>query len=115
VSGQQLSSNTITFNDGIPRSIPIPFTSNGGIAFVGFTDAGAAISSVSINTLGDIIGLDDVRFGLARPPAVPEPATIALVATALGAFGPKYQSHAMTNRRPIAENRKAGFAVTRFC
>jgi hypothetical protein len=87
VSGQQRT-NTINFNDGTPQSISIPFSESGGLAFVGFTDVGASISSISINTSGDVIGLDDVRFGLlATPSAVPEPTSLALLGIALGAFG----------------------------
>ena len=51
------------------------------MAFLGFTDFGRSISSITIGvtaprpgggTDGDVIGVDDVRFGFA---SVPEPAT----------------------------------------
>jgi hypothetical protein len=89
ISGQQLNNNTITFNDGTAQTIPIPFTSSGGIAFLGFTDIGAAITSVSINTPIDIVGFDDVRFAAVAEtsPAVPEPGSLALLGAALGGFG----------------------------
>ena len=40
ISGMQLAGQTVTFSDGSSQSIPVPFSDNGGIAFVGFTDAG---------------------------------------------------------------------------
>lgn len=74
--------DTITFSDGTSQSllIPGPGTSNsvGALAFVGFTDAGKSISSVTITagtppTSGeDAIGVDDVRYQVG---AVPEPTT----------------------------------------
>jgi hypothetical protein len=53
----------------------------GGFVFVGFTDAGASISSVSINVVGaegDIISVDDVRYSGSSSSTVPEPASVAL-------------------------------------
>jgi hypothetical protein len=67
-------------------------TSNsvGALDFVGFTDAGKSITSVTINagshTLGwDDIGVDDVQFGPAA--AGPEPASLAIFGTALAGLG----------------------------
>lgn len=76
--------DTVTFSDGSSQSIDVPGTgatsSNGAVTFVGFTDAGASISSVTI-TAGnrdvgsDFIGIDDVSFQTATP----EPSSFALV------------------------------------
>jgi hypothetical protein len=73
LSGVQLDGETITFNDGTNQTIPIPNIGGGvgGVQFLGFTDAGKQISSVTINVDGDIVGLDDVRFTV--PSAVPGP------------------------------------------
>ena len=49
---------------------------NGGTAFVGFTDTAANISSVTVNALNDIIGVDDVRYSFGT--ATPEPGTLML-------------------------------------
>jgi hypothetical protein len=80
ISGLQLGFNEITFFDGSNQTIPLPLPSatNGGVAFVGFTDAGQQISAVTISALGDLIGVDDVRTGL-----VPEPSTSVLALIAL--------------------------------
>ncbi len=80
--------DTITFNDGTSQTIDIPGTgttgSIGAAAFVGFTDAGKLITSVTINAGNpgtqspgiDDIGVDDVRF---QVPPVPEPSSLALL------------------------------------
>ena len=89
--------DTITFNDGTSQTITVPgsgtSSSVGEVAFVGFTDAGKLISSVTVNAgipgnagAGfDDIGVDDVRF---QSQAVPEPSSLAMcgiaVAAALG-------------------------------
>ncbi len=72
--------DTITFSDGTSQSVNVPQapTLNGGVTFAGFTDPGAAITSIKINAgtppnLSDFIGVDDVRFSPA--PAVPEAST----------------------------------------
>lgn len=75
ISGLQLAFNSMNFFDGANQSIPLPLPSStqGGVAFVGFTDAGQSITSVTISTIGDLIGVDDVRFG-----QVPEPNSAVL-------------------------------------
>ena len=80
ISGTQLAFNTIVFNDGSTQTIPVPLPSatSGGVTFVGFTDAGQQISSVTISSIGDLLGVDDVRFGV-----VPEPGTSALALIAM--------------------------------
>jgi hypothetical protein len=76
-----LDGETITFSDDSSQSIPIPNPgSNGGVSFLGFTDAGKQILSITYNVqigyIGDIVGLDDVRFVLTN--TVPEPTSLAL-------------------------------------
>jgi hypothetical protein len=74
--------DTVTFNDGSSQSINALGTgtnsSNGALDFVGFTDAGKSITSVSINAgtaSQDFIGVDDVRFQA----GVPEPSSVWFV------------------------------------
>jgi hypothetical protein len=83
ISGTQLAYNTIVFNDGSSQTIPVPLPSDtvGGITFVGFTDSGQSIAAVTISSIGDLLGVDDVRFGL-----VPEPSTSALAFVALASL-----------------------------
>jgi hypothetical protein len=97
LTGVQTSffNDTITFNDGTSETITVPgkgtTDTNGEIAFVGFTDAGKLISSVTINasvpgnpsSSADVIGVDDVSFQ-----AVPEPSSLVLCGIAcLGGLG----------------------------
>ena len=79
-------------------NIPEAGTTGGGgsLDFVGFTDFGASITSVSItsgNGSGDFIGVDDVRF-LAVPSSttVPEPITVSI-------FGAGFAGVAALRRR----------------
>ena len=72
---------TVTFSDGSSQTINFPTSTSGGGAFIGFTDFGKSISSVSINLTNDIAGIDDVSFGVA---AVPEPATWAMMLLGFG-------------------------------
>lgn len=76
---------TITFTDGSSQVINIPNAINGGGAFVGFTDIGKSISSVTYSATNDIVAIDDVRFGVAA--AVPEPSTYAMLLLGLGLTG----------------------------
>jgi hypothetical protein len=79
--------DNITFSDGTSQMLNIPGVGTSGnvgaLAFVGFTDAGKPISSITINagnaSGADAIGVDDVRFQ-----TTPEPGSLALVA---GCFG----------------------------
>jgi hypothetical protein len=92
-TGVQLTGETITFSDGVNQSIAIPNPGNsGGTDFVGFTDFGKTILSLTINAqptpaLGDIIGVDDV--GYETVPAPPTggnlPAVLAVCVALLGA------------------------------
>ena len=83
LSGIQNSIETISFSDGSSQTvaIPLPSPTNGGIAFVGFTDVGTQISSVTISVLGDLVAVDDVLFGTAV--TVPEPPTQTLFVVAI--------------------------------
>lgn len=78
---------TLTFSDGSSETINTPSAVNGGGAFIGFTDAGKSITSVSYNATNDIVALDDVLYGSA---ATPEPNSLILLGSgllaAVGAF-----------------------------
>jgi hypothetical protein len=75
---------TLTFSDGSTQTINTPTAINGGGAFIGFTDFGKSIVSVTYNATNDIVSIDDVRFSIA---AVPEPGSLALVGIAALAMG----------------------------
>ena len=77
---------TVTFTDGSSQSINFPTSIGGGGAFIGFTDLGKSISSISINVTNDIVAIDDVKFGTMTA-AVPEPSTYALMLAGLGIMG----------------------------
>jgi hypothetical protein len=88
---QDFFTDTVNFSDGTSQVLDIPETgtssSVGALDFVGFTDGGASISSVTINagnpTTGyDYIGIDDVLFGPVATP-VPEPFTLSLFGAGL--------------------------------
>jgi hypothetical protein len=88
LQGNVVGTETFTFWDGGSQTVNIPNLS-GGIAFVGFTDAGKSISSLTIDVHHDIVGVDDVRFVKApqRPGGnVPEPGSIAFL-IGVGATG----------------------------
>ena len=93
--GTQIASISLTFNDGVSREIFLP--TQFGINFVGFTDFGSSISSITVNALNDIISVDDVRFSGALGGGVPEPATWALMISGFGMVG-----GAMRRRRAVA-------------
>jgi hypothetical protein len=90
-------SESITFSDGTSETIGIPETgtsgSVGALDFVGFTDAGKSITSITLNAGsasvgGDYMGVDDVRF-LTTPTATgaPEPSSIGMAVSGLAALG----------------------------
>ena len=63
LSGVQNAGETITFSDGTSQSVDIPNPGfDGGTTFVGFTDAGKSIASITINVHNDVVGVDDVRY-----------------------------------------------------
>lgn len=58
------TSVTLTFDDGTSQELFFdPVGTIGGVQFLGFTDAGASISSITLNAFNDIIGVDDIRYG----------------------------------------------------
>jgi hypothetical protein len=79
----------ITFSDGTTQVINAPETGTGSgtgaTDFVGFTDPGKLISSITITSMAggsyDYIGIDDVKYQVAS--AVPEPASIGVLLTGL--------------------------------
>jgi len=82
---QNFTQDTITFSDGSSQTIDVPeagtSSSIGELVFVGFTDAGKSISSVTVNAgtnAFDDIGVDDVRYQSATS-TVPEPGSMALL------------------------------------
>lgn len=84
VVGQQL-----TYTDGSTNEIILtPNSTSGGGAFIGFTDLGMSVISVTYNAqpsfTGDIVAIDDLRF---RASSIPEPGTLALLGLAGLAFG----------------------------
>jgi PEP-CTERM motif len=85
-SGLQVP-NTLTFDDGAPQSVAMPFDfSNGGMAFVGFTDPGASITSVTVNANNDIIGVDDVFYS-GSTNTIPEPSTWVMMLAGFAGLG----------------------------
>src|SRR6266446_8242754 len=58
LTGVQNVGETITFSDGTSQSVDIPNPGfDGGTTFVGFTDAGKSIASITINVNNDIVGV----------------------------------------------------------
>lgn len=89
ISGVQnfYPNESITFSDGTSELISIPETgtsgSVGALDFVGFTDVGKSITSVTLNagslSVGaDYLGVDDVRFLTTPTSSAPEPSSIGL-------------------------------------
>ena len=78
---------TLTFFDGSQQTINTPTSTGGGGAFVGFTDFGQSIVSVTYNATNDIVSLDDVLYSGASVSSVPLPGALPLFATGLGALG----------------------------
>ena len=77
--------DSLTFYDGTVQNIVIfnPSPDQGGVTFLGFTDTGAAITSITVNagtlTSGaDFFGVDDVRYSI----PVPEPNPFASTCSA---------------------------------
>ena len=84
--------DTITFSDGSTQIINVPGAgttgSLGATDFVGFTDPGKLISSVTLyagsaTTGADFIGVDDVSYQGAAVAVTPEPGSFVLVGTGL--------------------------------
>ena len=86
-SGWQRATQTLEYTDGTTVTLNMPSgdLQQGGLLFFGFTDIGASISSITYDTvLGDFVGIDDMRFGIA---SVPEPNILALMGLGLAVFG----------------------------
>lgn len=71
----------LLLNDGTARDVVITGSATGGVTFFGFTDAGASLSTLTLQhipgaTGQDIYGIDDVRYTAA---AVPEPGAVTLL------------------------------------
>lgn len=60
-------------------TIAVPADRFGGMAFVGFNDPDARISSVTIRVPFDVLGVDEVRYAPFRAAVVPEPNTWAMM------------------------------------
>jgi hypothetical protein len=78
---------SLTFSDGSSEVIDTPSSINGGGAFIGFTDLGKSITSVTYSASNDIVSIDDVLYGSASSQGVPEPATWALMLVGIGMAG----------------------------
>ena len=90
LSGVQNGNETITFSDGTSQSVAIPNPGfQGGTDFVGFTDVGKSIASITINVNNDIVGVDDVRYVAGR---IPEPTSLAILGGALLGWPPRCRS-----------------------
>jgi hypothetical protein len=72
---------TLTFSDGSSQTINTPAATSGGGAFVGFTDFGKQIVSVTYNATNDIVAIDDVRYHAAV--TAPEPTSLSLLGLGL--------------------------------
>jgi hypothetical protein len=89
--------DTFTFSDGTTQTINVPGTgttpSNGALDFVGFTDAGKSITSVTINASNsngaDQIGVDDVEYQSVA--TAPEPDSMLLVFSGMASLGMMYR------------------------
>lgn len=69
----------LTFNDGSSEFINTPSSTSGGGAFIGFTDFGQSITSVTYDAVNDIVALDDIQYASANSVTpVPEPLTLSL-------------------------------------
>ena len=99
LSGVQNAGETITFSDGSSQSVDIPNPGfHGGTTFVGFTDAGKTIASITINVSNDVVGVDDVRY--ATDP-VPEPASLTLLVGGLAGLALTRRRKHMLALKPI--------------
>ena len=88
VMGGLQGPNTISWINSLgSQQISVAQPGGSGFAFLGFTDFGQSITSVTVSSPGDFDGLDDVRFGFSSASAVPEPMTWALMLIGFGFVG----------------------------
>ena len=86
VQASMLTSLTVSFNDGAPEALDGPIQPDGGAAFFGFTDQGAAITSLTITGVGnDDWGIDDVTYNSTSGVVLPEPSSLLLLASGITA------------------------------
>ncbi len=85
LQGEAVGQQFITYSDGDTVQIDVPLLSSGG-AFIGFTQTGASISSIEFEFFNDIIGIDDIRYGVAAV-TVPETPTLPLLVLGAMALG----------------------------
>jgi hypothetical protein len=90
--GVQYNSHTLTYTDGTTQILSLPpgDLSVSSATFFGFIDAGASITSITIDVGFDIVSIDDVRFVT----AVPEPTTFSFLGLGLVALGLIGRRHA---------------------
>lgn len=101
--GLQTSSNALVWSAGSTNySVPLNPQANGGFAFVGFYDAAATTSSVTIDIPFDLISVDDVRFGAAATGGVPEPSTWAMLIFGFGIVGSSLRAKRTRLRMSVA-------------
>ena len=111
LSGVQTNffADRIQFFDGANQQITLAGVGTsccvGELAFVGFTDPDALISSVTIlaslpGTGADFIGVDDVVYRTAATGAVPEPATWATLLLGFATLGAALRAQRRATARP---------------
>jgi hypothetical protein len=75
----------VTFSDGSTQTIDTPTSIEGGGAFIGFTDFGKSIVSISYNASNDIVAFDDLHFTMGS--AAPEASTWVMLTAGFGGLG----------------------------
>lgn len=87
LTGVQLSSLSVAFNDGTAQNISI-INNGSGVQFFGASGFANPIIGFTFNATNDIVGIDDFRFSAAPVlGAVPEPATWAMMLLGFGLAG----------------------------